>query len=127
MRLESQRRHRSYVVKLALVAVVAALGDYLVWQLGQWGGVQGLFGFGLIGAVLLARPAVRHDRRALAALALAALYALAELRDPSVLAFALFWIAMGLAHCCPAPRGSMMAGAGSSGYWSTGSSQCSAR
>ena len=101
MRLESQRRHRSYVVKLALVAVVAALGDYLFWQLGQWGGVQGLFGWGLIGAVLVARPAVRHDRRALAALALAALYALAQLCDPSVLAFALFWTAMGLATLLP--------------------------
>ena len=101
MRTGLQRGQRSYGLKLALVAAVAGLGDYLFWQLGQWGGVQGLFGFGLIGAVLLARPAVRHDRRALAAIALAALYALAQLRDPSVLAFALFWIAMGLATLLP--------------------------
>ena len=101
MQTRWQHGHRSYLVKLGLVAAVALLGDYLFWQQRQWGGVQGLFGWGLIGAVLVARPAVRHDRRALAALALAALYALAQLRDPSVLAFALFWTAIGLATLLP--------------------------
>ena len=101
MRTGLQDWHGSYLVKLALVAAVAMLGDYLFWQLDQWGGVQGLFGFGLIGAVLLARPAVRHDMRARIALGLAALYALAQLWDPSPLAFALFWTAMGLATLLP--------------------------
>ena len=50
MRSRWQHWHGSYLVKLALVAALAALGDYLFWQQGQWGGVQGLFGFGLIGA-----------------------------------------------------------------------------
>ncbi len=101
MRSGLKRGQHSYGIKLAVVAAVAALGDFLFWQQGQWGGVQGLFGLGLIGAMLLARPAVRHDRRALIALGLAAVYALAELWDPSPLAFALFWIAIGLATLLP--------------------------
>ncbi len=101
MRLGLKHGQRSYVIKLALVAAVAALGDFLFWQQGQRAGVQGLFGLGLIGTVLLARPAVRHDRRALIALVLAAVYALAQLWDPSPLAFTLFWIAMGLATLLP--------------------------
>ena len=101
MRLVLKRWDGSLTLKAGLAALVMALGDYVSWQQGQWAGVQGLFGFGLIGAVLLARPAVRRDKRALLALALAALYAFAQLRDPNVLAFALFWIAMGFATLLP--------------------------
>jgi len=91
----------SLALKLVLAAALVVLGDCLFWQQQQWAGVQGLFGLGLCAALLLARPAVRHDRRALAALGLAALYALAQLWDPSPLAFALFWIALGLATLLP--------------------------
>ena len=91
----------SLTLKVGVAILTVLLGDTLFWQLGQWGGVQGLFGFGLIAALLIARPAVRHDMRARIALGLAALYALAQLWDPSPLAFALFWVALGFATLLP--------------------------
>ncbi len=101
MLARSRRWDGSLTLKAGLAVLVVMLGDYLFWQLGQSGGVQGLFGFGLIAALLLARPAVRRDRRARIALSLAALYALAQVWDPSPLAFALFWVALGFATLLP--------------------------
>ena len=92
----------SLLLKLALAALLVLLGDVVFWQWQQALGVQGLFMLGLCAALLVARPAVRKDRRALIALGLAALYALAQLWDPSPLAFALFWIAIGMATLLPA-------------------------
>ena len=96
-----RRWHGSLLLKLGLAAVLVLLGDVVFWQWQQALGVQGLFGLGLCAALLIARPAVRRDRRALVALGLAALYAVAQLWDPSPLAFALFWIAIGLATLLP--------------------------
>ena len=92
----------SLLLKLALAAMLVLLGDVVFWQWQQALGVQGLFMLGLCAALLAARPAVRKDRRAWIALGLAALYALAQLWDPSPLAFALFWIAIGMATLLPA-------------------------
>ena len=89
-------------LKLALAAMLVLLGDVVFWQWGQALGVQGLFMLGLCAALLAGRPAVRKDRRARIALGLAVLYALAQLWDPSPLAFALFWIAIGMATLLPA-------------------------
>ena len=97
-----RRWHGSLLLKLGLAAVLVLLGDVVFWQWQQALGVQGLFGLGLCAALLIARPAVRRDRRARIALGLAALYALAQLWDPSPLAFALFWIAIGMATLLPA-------------------------
>ena len=96
-----KRWHGSLALKGVLALALVALGDYVFWQQGQWAGVQGIFGLGLVAALALARPAVRRDRRALIALALAALYALAQLWDPSPLAFAMFWVALGFATLLP--------------------------
>ena len=101
MRLVLKRWDGSLALKLGLAALAVVLGDYVFWQLQQFAGVQGIFGLALVAALAIARPAVRHDRRARIALGLAAIYALAQLWDPSPLAFALFWVAMGFATLLP--------------------------
>lgn len=100
MRLPKRWRG-SLRLKLAAAGLIVLLGDVVFWQAKQLAGVQGLFGLGLVAAVAIARPAVRQDRRAQAALAAAAIYAGAQVWDPSLLAFALFWIAIGMATLLP--------------------------
>ncbi|MFM5895181.1 MAG: DUF4153 domain-containing protein [Novosphingobium sp.] len=97
----ARRRDGAFVLKLALAAAAVGLGDFVFWQQQQFAGVQGLFGLALVAALALARPAVRRDKRARIALGLAAVYACAQLWDPSPLAFLLFWVAMGLAVLLP--------------------------
>ncbi len=99
--LATRRWDGSLAIKLVLALAMVLLGDVVFWQWQQAMGVQGLFMLGLCAALLAARPAVRQDKRALIALALAALYALAQLWDPSPLAFVLFWIAIGVATLLP--------------------------
>jgi Domain of unknown function (DUF4173) len=101
-RFATQRWDGSLLLKIGLAALVVVLGDTVFWRWEQVGGVQGLFGLGLCLALLAARPAVRRDPRALAALGLAMLFALAQLWNPSLLAFVLFWIAIGMATLLPA-------------------------
>ena len=101
MRLVVKRWDGSLALKLAVAALAVVLGDYVFWQLQQFAGVQGIFGLGLVTALAIARPAVRQDRRARIALGLAAIYALAQLWDPSPLAFGLFWVALGFATLLP--------------------------
>ena len=101
MSTRSRRWAGSLTLKLGAAVLVVIVGDVLFWRLGQWGGVQGIYGFALIAALLIARPAVRRDWRARIALSLAALYALTQLWDPSPLAFALFWVALGFATLLP--------------------------
>lgn len=73
----------------------------MFWQTGQWAGVQGIFGFGLIAALLITRPAVRADPRARIAAGLASIYAAALMWDPGWLAFTLFWTALGMVTLLP--------------------------
>ncbi len=101
MRLVAKRWDGSLTLKLGVTALAVVLGDYIFWQLQQFAGVQGIFGLGLVAALAIARPAVRRDKRARIALGLAAIYALAQLWDPSPLAFGLFWVAMGCATLLP--------------------------
>ena len=101
MQALSKRWDGSLTLKLGLAALAVMLGDYVFWQLQQFAGVQGIFGLALVAALALARPAVRRDKRARIALGLAAVYALAQLWDPSPLAFGLFWVAMGFATLLP--------------------------
>lgn len=102
MRLLSNHRWDGAIaLKLALTALMVLLGNYVFWELEQVAGVQGIFMLGLCAALAAARPAVRKDKRALVALGFAALYGFAQLWDPSPLAFALFWVAIGLATLLP--------------------------
>ncbi|MBX9643023.1 MAG: DUF4173 domain-containing protein [Novosphingobium sp.] len=102
MRLLSKHRwDGAFALKLALTALLVLLGNTVFWELEQVTGVQGIFMLGLCAALAAARPAVRKDKRALVALGFAALYGFAQLWDPSPLAFALFWVAIGLATLLP--------------------------
>jgi hypothetical protein len=88
--------------KLVLVAALVALADRVFYQGGHSHGWLGLFGAALVLAAGLALPALRHDRRALVALAVALAMAGAMAIDATILPFVLFWVALGLAILLPA-------------------------
>lgn len=93
--------HRGFWIKLVLAAALVALADWVFYQGGHSHGWLGLFGAVLALAAGLAMPALRHDRRALAALSLAVMMAGAMAIDATILPFLLFWIALGLAILLP--------------------------
>jgi hypothetical protein len=97
-----ERWRGGFAIKGTAALATVALGDWLFWQGGNYAGALGLFGLALVAALLLARPAVRQDWRALIAAGLAATYAAAMVWDPSLLAFVLFWTAIGVATLLPA-------------------------
>jgi Domain of unknown function (DUF4173) len=102
MQLTIERLRGGFALKGAAALAVVALGDWLFWQDGNYAGALGLFGLALVAALLLARPAVRQDWRALIAAGFAAIYAAAMVWDPSLLSFVLFWTAIGVATLLPA-------------------------
>lgn len=87
--------------KLALAAALVGLADRVFYTGGHSHGWLGLFGAAIVVAAALALPALRRDRRALAALAVALAMAGAMAWDASPLPFLLFWIALGLAILLP--------------------------
>ncbi|MFM5952900.1 MAG: DUF4153 domain-containing protein [Novosphingobium sp.] len=97
----TRRWDGAYALKAGLALVVMALADWLLFQRHDYGGAFGLVGLAIAAALGLARPAVRRDRRALQALALAALAAFGFAYDPSPVAFVLFWVTIGLATLLP--------------------------
>ena len=92
----------SFRLKLLGTAIVIALGDWLLFQRGEYLGPFGLIGLAIAAALGLTRPAVRRDRRALLALGLAGVAAAAMVWDAHPLPFALFWVMIGLATLLPA-------------------------
>jgi len=97
----SSRWQGAFRLKVLAALAVIALADWLIYQREEFMGSFGLIGLGIVAALLLARPAVRRDRRALLALALAATSAFAMTWDTNLLPFALFWISIGLATMLP--------------------------
>ena len=95
----------AYRLKLAMALVLIALGDAIFYQIGLFGGISGVFGLAMLAALLAARPALRHDRRAWIALLLAATYAGAMAWDPGPLPWTLFWITASIATLFPATAG----------------------
>jgi hypothetical protein len=93
-------RH-GFWLKLALATALVTLADQLFYQRGLSHGWLGLFGMTIALAAGLALPALRRDRRALAALSVALSMAGAMAVDATPLAFALFWAALGLAILLP--------------------------
>jgi hypothetical protein len=61
----------AFALKVAGALAVIALGDWLFYQRTDYLGAFGLVGLAIAAALGLTRPAVRRDRRALIALALA--------------------------------------------------------
>ncbi|MFN3516550.1 MAG: DUF4153 domain-containing protein [Novosphingobium sp.] len=101
MQRSGDRWRGGFWLKLAGVLGVTAYADWLFFSAGQSGGAIGLVGLAIMAALALTRPAVRQDRRALLALALAALATTAFVIDPGPLAFVLFWLAIGVATLMP--------------------------
>jgi Domain of unknown function (DUF4173) len=101
MQVTMERLRGGFALKGGAALALVGLGDWLFWQGENYAGVLGLFALALVAALLIARPAARRDWRALIAAGLAAIYALAMVWDPSLLAFVLFWTAIGLATMLP--------------------------
>jgi hypothetical protein len=101
MPISLSRWRGAYALKLFLVLALVALADRMFWVLGLSHGWLGLFGLALIGAMVVARPALWRDRRAWIALVLAAGYAGAMVWDAGPLAWTGFWIAAGMAALLP--------------------------
>jgi hypothetical protein len=77
------------------------LGDWVFFQEDVGGGYFGLFAAALLAAMVAGRVGVRRDRRAWLAVLAAATFAFALVFDPSLLAWALFWVAAGMATLLP--------------------------
>jgi len=89
-------------LKGALALPLVALGDALFFERGLGGGYFGFYFLALLTALTIARPGVRHDRRAWTAVLLAASYALSMCYDASLLSWTMFWVAAGMATLLPA-------------------------
>lgn len=101
MRASALRLTARFRWKLLPTLLVVGLGDWLFYQHQFHGGYLGLFTLAVLVALLMGRPAVRHDRSARGALAAAGLFSAALLYDASLLAWALFWIAAATAALLP--------------------------
>lgn len=97
----TKRWDGAWWLKIAGALAVALLGDWLFFQRNSYGGTFGLVGIGIIAALVLSRPAVRKDRRALTAAALATIAAFGMVWDAHALPFLLFWVVIGLATLLP--------------------------
>lgn len=97
----NKRWDGGFALKIAGALGVVALADWQFFQLKHYAGAIGLVGLGIVAALALVRPAVRKDKRALAAQALAAFSACAMVWDTHPLPFALFWVSIGLATLLP--------------------------
>ena len=95
------RLRGGFWAKAAVLAVLVVLGDWMFFQRTLWAGHFGLYGLAMIGGGLAVRPALSHDRRARFAMALAATYAAAAVFDFGMLAFLLFWLALGMGTLLP--------------------------
>ncbi|VWX51290.1 DUF4153 domain-containing protein [Novosphingobium sp. 9U] len=102
MRLAAMPLTARFRWKLLPAVLVAALGDWLFYQRDFYAGGFGLFALGLLAALVAGRRAILRAGPSLAATAGAALFGIALLYDPSLLAWALFWIAAGMATLLPA-------------------------
>ncbi|WP_052309419.1 DUF4153 domain-containing protein [Novosphingobium sp. Rr 2-17] len=103
MHLFTGRLTGSFAVKLLLAAALVILGDQLFLATDKEIGALPIATFFLaqIVALMIARPAVRRDPRALFALAIATAMAVGMALKPNPITFLLFWIAVGVATLLP--------------------------
>ncbi|MDP3802414.1 DUF4173 domain-containing protein [Brevundimonas sp.] len=86
----------SFWLKAGLAAALVALADaFFVWH--EPGSTVGLFALAWLGALIVARPGLLRERRALAAVAAAAALALIMMDRPGPLAWILFGLATAVA------------------------------
>lgn len=101
MRITTLPLGSSFRWKLILAALVSLLGDLIFYQNQLPRGRFGLFALGLLAALLSGRPAVRRSPRGWVPTLVAVVFAVALLYDPGLLAWALFWVAAGIATLLP--------------------------
>jgi hypothetical protein len=96
--MPSIHRNRSFLLKAALAVGFAAGADALFYSgKAAPGWSIGLFALALIGAAVATHPALRRSRTALSLTLLAFLFALVQVETVSLLAWALYWLALMLA------------------------------
>jgi Domain of unknown function (DUF4173) len=92
---------RGFRIKLALLVVLVAFGDWLFWQ-NQYGiGNLGIYGLALLAALIISRPATLATWPGRIAVLATALYCSAIIFDISFLSFGMFWTAMCVAALMP--------------------------
>ena len=90
-----------FLTKVIGAFALVMLADRLFWVEQGLGSNLGIFAAGWLLVTLALIPAIRRDRRALAALGLAAALALVIGDDPSWLGWSLFWVALAVAALLP--------------------------
>lgn len=93
-------RWPGFWLKVAGAVVIVALADMSLEVPGDQmfgGGTIGLFGMASLAIVLVSRPVILRDRRALAAVLVAVLLCASLLNDPGFFTFVGFWAAMAMA------------------------------
>ncbi|MBN8499597.1 MAG: DUF4173 domain-containing protein [Sphingomonadales bacterium] len=91
----------AFWLKIIGVLAVISLGDWLFYQRTEYMGAFGLIGLAIAAVLILTRPALRRDRRALLALGFAVIAATGMMWDAHPLPFVLFWVSIGLATLLP--------------------------
>ncbi|NJM51857.1 MAG: DUF4173 domain-containing protein [Sphingomonadales bacterium] len=92
----------SFAVKLIVAAVLVITGDLLFYQGVISGASSGIFAAAWTVAAGIVQRSIWRDKRAIAALFFAAIFAGAQIMDPSFLAWVLFWCAISMAMMLPA-------------------------
>jgi len=87
----------SFRWKLCLALALVFFGDWLFYQRGLFGGHVGLFALAMVLCLILGRPGVRRRWQTGMAALFALAYAAALVIDPGLLAWILFWAALGMA------------------------------
>lgn len=89
-----------FLIKAGLAGALVIAADRLMYGVLP-GSTIGVFAIGWALATAFAQPSIRHDRRALLALGLAAAFGGVTAFDPSLLGWCLFWISLTLAVLLP--------------------------
>ncbi|RYE72163.1 MAG: hypothetical protein EOO81_04090, partial [Oxalobacteraceae bacterium] len=102
MKFLPHRLRGAFASKAAITVALVALGDVMFFQMKLYGGAFGLYGLAMLVALAAARPAVIGQSRAVAALALAALYGAFSLHKRHAASRQIAWPLAGLAaaHWC---------------------------
>jgi hypothetical protein len=87
--------------KAGAALLLVWLGDRLFFVNEEFGSAIGAFALAWAVGTLLLQPALRHDRRGLSTVLLAAGYAVILVDDPSLLGWLLFWTALAMAALLP--------------------------
>ena len=90
----------SFWLKVAAASVLVAYAEWVFFD-HALGATVGVFALTWTMGVVVARPELRRDRRAWLPLAAAAAFALVQVEQPGLLAWALFWTALATAVLLP--------------------------